>query len=189
MSCSSIHDRRNCIVNDRTDTTPFVTRVVLIIVMAITLATLGMLLLGWFDPGNPADIALILWFFTGLFVLRVVGQILVAVRPRQWLPPMEQWNFVPYPVLLPIQLVFIAVMMWIDVSFSMNVGISTVKNPGTGNILIAFSYVYVIAMVIRYTIKMSRRPDQRWFGGTIPIIFHIVLASYLYTLGSFYVSA
>lgn len=35
-------------------------------------------------------------------------------------------------------------------------------------------------MLIRYVIRMLRRPDQRWFGGTIPIFFHIVIASYLF---------
>jgi hypothetical protein len=111
----------------------------------------------------------------------------VAIRPQQWLPPMHQWNFIPYPILLPIQLVLIGVMVWINISFSQNVGISTIENPGAGKFLISFSAVYVLAMVIRYTIRMYRRPNQRWFGGTIPIVFHIVLASYLYALGSFYV--
>lgn len=184
-----MHDGLDRIVNNRTDTTPFATRVILLTVLAITAAGVGMLLLGWFDPENPADVASLLWFFTGLFVLRVVGQILVAVRPQQWLPPMQQWNFIPYPFLLPIQLIFIAVMAWIDLSFSLNVGVSTVESPGTGNFIIVFSAVYVMAMVIRYAVRMRSHPVQRWFGGTIPIVFHIVLASYLYTLGSFYVSA
>jgi hypothetical protein len=36
---------------------------------------------------------------------------------------------------------------------------------------------------------MARRPDQRWLGGTIPIVFHIVLASWLFVLGSYLRSA
>jgi hypothetical protein len=174
-------------VNEQTDTTPLATRVILLTVLAITAVAHGMLLLGWFESQNTADTASLLWFFTGLFIIRVVGQIVVAVRPQQWLPPMYQWNFIPYPILLPIQLVFIGVMVWFNVSFSQNVGISTIDSPGAGKFLIVFSAVYVLAMVIRYTIRMYRRPDQRWFGGTIPIVFHVVLASYLYTLGSFYV--
>lgn len=184
-----MNDGIDRIVNNKNDTTPFVTRVILLTVLAVTATALSMLLLEWIEPAKSADIALMLWFFTGLFVLRVVGQILVAIRPRQWLPPMQQWNFIPYPILLPIQLVFIAIMVWIDVSFTLNVGVSIIKNPGTGNFLITFSYVYVMAMVLRYTFRMYRHADQRWFGGTIPIVFHVVLASYLYALGSFYVSA
>lgn len=184
-----MHDGLDRTVNGRIDTTPLATRAALLTVLAITAAALGMLLLGWTDPEKPAGIAPILWLFTGLFVLRVAGQVLVAVRPQQWLPPMEQWNLLPYPILLPIQLVFIAVMVWIDMSFTQNAGISTAKRPDIGNLLITFSAVYAMAMAIRYAVRMRRRPDQRWFGGTIPIVFHIVLASYLYALGSFYVNA
>ena len=154
----------------------------LIIVLAIT----AVALVWWTDAENPSDIASILWLFTGLFVLRVGGQMLVAVSPQSWLPPMEQWNLVPYPILLPIQLVFIAVMIWIDLAFTWETGISIATNPGFGRFLITFSAVYALAMPIRYVIRMSRRPDQRWFGGTIPMVFHIVLASYLYILGGFY---
>ena len=174
-------------MNEQTDTTPLPTRLILLAVLAITAVADGMLLFGWFDPQNTADTALLLWFFTGLFILRVVGQIVVAVHPQQWLPPMYQWNFIPYPILLPIQLVFIGVMVWINLSFTWNIGVSAIESPGAGKFLIAFSAVYVLAMVIRYTIRMYRHPDQRWFGGTIPIVFHLVLASYLYSLGYFYV--
>jgi hypothetical protein len=173
-------------VTERTDATPLATRVWLLIVLAITAAAQGMHLLGSIDPKEPSDIASLLWLFTGLFVMRVAGQVLVALRPQQWLPPMEQWNLLPYPILLPIQIVFIVVMVWIDISFTSSTGIATAKNPGFGQFLIGFSAVYAIAMAIRYAVRMRRRPDQRWFGGTIPIVFHLVLASYLYVLGSFY---
>ena len=144
---------------------------------------------GWASPVEPAYIAPVLWLFTGLFALRVAGQVLVAIRPQQWLPPMGQWNLVPYPILLPIQLVFIAVMLWIDLAFTWEIGISAVKNPGLGRFLIAFSAIYALAMPIRYVVRMYRRPGERWFGGTIPMVFHVVLASYLYALGSFYADA
>jgi len=70
----------------------------------------------------------------------------------------------------------------------LNIGISTKRDPDIGNLLIIFSAIYVMAMVIRYVLRMSRYPDQRWFGGTIPIVFQLVLASYLYALGNFYAS-
>lgn len=171
----------------RSDTTPLATRVILLSVLAITASALDMLWHGVVDARQRADVAALLWLFTGLFVMRVAGQVLVALRPRVWLPPMWQWNLIPYPILLPIQLVFIAVMIWINMSFSSNTGISTTKTPDMGYFLITFSAVYAMAMAIRYVVRMRRRPDQRWFGGTIPIVFHFVLASYLYVLGSFYV--
>jgi len=40
--------------------------------------------------------------------------------------------------------------------------------------------------VVRYVIWMWRRPDQRWFGGTIPIIFHCVVAAFLFTFALYH---
>lgn len=175
-------------MNDTTDTTPIVTRILLITVLAVSTVTLYPFWLESNTSLKPASILFALWLFTGLFLLRVVGQIVVAIRCQSWLPPMEQWNLVPYPILLPIQLMFITVMLWIDWAFTWESGISTATNPGFGRFLIVFSALYALAMPIRYGVRMYRQPDQRWFGGTIPMVFHIVLASYLYVLGKFYVA-
>jgi hypothetical protein len=43
-------------------------------------------------------------------------------------------------------------------------------------------------MAVRYAVRMTRRPEQRWFGGTIPIVFHWVLASVVFVYGSFHAS-
>lgn len=169
-----------------TDTTPLATRLALVATLVITGLTLSAVRFGGDDLNEPGDVASALWLLTALFVLRVAGQVLVVLRAPAWLPPMEQWNLVPYRVLLPIQLVFIAVMTWIDVSFQASSGAVAEQHHGFGVFLIVFSTVYVLAMAIRYVVRMRRRSDQRWFGGTIPIIFHVVLASYLYVLGSFY---
>ena len=42
-------------------------------------------------------------------------------------------------------------------------------------------------MVVRYAVRMARRPDQRWTGGTIPIIFHVVLAAFQWTFAQYHV--
>jgi hypothetical protein len=57
-----------------------------------------------------------------------------------------------------------------------------------GRFAMWFSYVYVAAMIVRYVARMIERPDQRWFGGTIPIIFHCVVAAFLWTFGEYHVS-
>lgn len=168
------------------DTTPIETRIILLFVLAITAVVFCLLKLGLIAPQQSGQIALLLWLFTVLFIFRVLGQILVSLKPRAWLPPMKQWNFIPYPILLPIQLVFIAVMVWIDISFTSGTSVLVDKNPAVGDFLIWFSALYALSMLIRYTIKMTRHTDRRWFGGTIPIVFHVVLASYLYVLGYFY---
>jgi hypothetical protein len=170
--------------NAPSDTTPLATRVVLLTVLAVTAAALGWLALGGSAAIDPARASPVLWLFTVLFVLRVAGQLLVAFRPPKWLPPMGQWNLVPYPILLPIQLVLIVVMVWINVSLASDAGGATTTAAGLGRLFIGLSVVYALSMGIRYVVRMRRRPDQRWFGGTIPIVFHMVLASYLYVLGA-----
>ena len=129
-----------------------------------------------------------LWFFLALFLLRVLGQIVVVVRAPRWLPPMEQWNLTPYRLLLPTQILFLAVLGWIATDVTRGVGFLARPNGVLGLSLIGFSYVYVGAMVVRYAVHMGRRPEQRWSGGTIPIVFHFVLAAFVHTLGTYHAS-
>lgn len=173
-------------VTGGTDTTPMATRVLLIATLTISFVALMMFRLGPTDVHDPRDLAPTLWLFTGLFVLRVAGQVLVALRAPRWLPPMGQWNLLPYRILLPIQLVFIAVMVWLNISFAEGSNPVTESRMALGFFSIGLSAIYAAAMAIRYVVRMRRRTDQRWFGGTIPIVFHFVLASYVYALGSFY---
>ena len=57
------------------------------------------------------------------------------------------------------------------------------RMPRLGLRASVWSYLYSGAMVVRYVIRMARRPDQRWLGGTIPIIFHSVVAAFQWTFG------
>jgi hypothetical protein len=123
-----------------------------------------------------------------LFVFRVAGQLLVVKRAPAWLPPMHQWHLMPYRLLLPIQLAFIAVMALIIVSLFRGSGPLFNTNPSFGRFLIGFSVVYAAAMAVRYVMRMYRRPGERWFGGAIPIVFHFVLAAFLFTWGKYHVS-
>ncbi len=59
-------------------------------------------------------------------------------------------------------------------------------SPTFGRVAVWFSFVYAWAMLVRYVVRMTRRPEQRWFGGTIPIVFHLVLASFVFVFGSFH---
>ena len=173
-------------MNREVDETPLFTRIFLLTVMAITVVSVAKVLFGIGDAAGAGRPVFLLWLFTLLFVMRVGGQVLVAIKPRSWLPPMHLWNLIPYPILLPLQLIIIAIMLWINLDFGENTGIATIRTPDAGIFLIGFSAIYAAAMVIRYIVRMSRRPEQRWFGGTIPIVFHFVLASYLFFLGDFY---
>jgi hypothetical protein len=80
------------------------------------------------------------------------------------------------------------VIAWLVVSLLTGSGAAAEPAPGFGRFLIGFAAIYAGAMAARYVVRMRRRPEQRWFGGTIPIVFHFVLASFLFVLGSYHAS-
>jgi uncharacterized protein len=126
---------------------------------------------------------LILWLCAVLMLLRVLGQLVVVLRAPRWLPPMAQWQsgLVPYSFLLSSQVVVLALMFWIAADFARGAGVWVAPMPALGRIVLVWSYLYASAMGVRYVVRMARRPDQRWLGGTIPIIFHCVLAVFQWT--------
>jgi hypothetical protein len=42
-------------------------------------------------------------------------------------------------------------------------------------------------MVIRYVVRMVLFPEERWFGGCIPIVFHWVLAAFLIVFALYHI--
>ena len=130
---------------------------------------------------------ILLWTFLLLFILRVLGQIYVAIYQVSWLPPMSEWysGVMPYYLLLPSQFLIIMFMTMIAYDFTRASGFFFVTDPSTSTALIILSVIYFSAMVIRYIIKMTRHPEQRWFGESIPILFHSVLATFLFLCGTY----
>ena len=137
---------------------------------------------------DPTLYGVYLWLFTGLLLGRVLGQLVVAVRAPRWLPPMEQWQsgLLPYPALLVSQAIVLTLMTWISLDFSRAAGFWVEPRPWLGTAALWWSYLYFGAMIIRYAVRMVRRPDQRWSGGTIPIVFHSVVAAFQWTFGTFH---
>ena len=145
-----------------------------------------------FRAGDELDARRAGWFLLALgllFAVRVAGQVLVLRRAPAWLPPMHQWNLVPYRVLLPVQLAILGVATWLVASFLTVSGPPVQPAPAFGAAVLGFSAVYAGAMAIRYAVRMRRRPGERWFGGTVPIVFHGVLAAFLFVLGSYHAAA
>jgi|SRR5688572_11372478 len=131
-----------------------------------------------------------LWLFTVLLTGRVLGQLIVVLYAPRWLPPMGSWQsgLVSYPVLLSSQTVVLILMIWISFDFSRGAGFWVEPRPRLGLIVVWWSYLYAGAMVVRYVVRMVRMPDQRWFGGTIPIIFHTVVAAFQWTFGMYHIT-
>jgi hypothetical protein len=130
-----------------------------------------------------------LWLFTILLVFRVAGQLVVATTAPRWLPPMAQWQsgLVPYPFLVAVQLVVLWLMCSISIDFTRGAGFWVEPHPLLGRVVVIWSYLYAGAMVVRYAVRMSRRPDQRWLGGTIPIVFHTFVAAFQWIFGTYHV--
>jgi hypothetical protein len=168
--------------------TPFPTKVALVATVAAAVAAVGVFAATRSDPVETGDAAAYLCLLSGFFLLRVAGQVLVRLRRPSWLPPTAQWNLSPYRLLLPAQVAILALMAWIDSDFARNAGFWTRPRPTLGSGVLWFALVYASAMLVRYVVRMSRRPEERWFGGAIPIVFHWVLAGYLFVFGSFHAS-
>ena len=137
---------------------------------------------------DPTAYRPFLWLFTALLVGRVLGQLIVWLSAPRWLPPMAQWQsgLLPYPVLLVSQAFVLALMIWISVDFSRAAGFWVDPKPRLGLVVLWWSYLYAGAMVVRYIVRMIRQPDQRWVGGTIPIIFHSVVAAFQWAFATFH---
>jgi hypothetical protein len=131
--------------------------------------------------------AFLLAVLTLLFAGRVLSQFLITAWDIPWLPPFESWysGLVPYPILLPLQFLLILLMLRILFDFGRGTGLFVTLAPRTGTILKRLSYLYALAMLARYAVTMTLYPERRWFGGTIPIWFHFVLAAFLYLLGHY----
>jgi hypothetical protein len=129
--------------------------------------------------------AWILWSLSALFLLRVVGQVLVELVGVTFLPASPEWysGLLPYPILLPVQLVILIVMAGMNLGVTLRRGFFTAPHPRLGRFLQVASVLYVALMMIRFFISGHLHPERRfWPPGSIPIAFHFVLAAYLYVL-------
>lgn len=137
-------------------------------------------------PATARRYGMALWLLSTLFLGRVIGQVLVAFGGVTWLPPMPEWysGLLPYPVLLPTQLAILALMARINLGVHRGTGWLWTRRPRVGAALMGFAAVYALVMGVRYVVSGELHPERRWVPpGSIPILFHFVLASYLFLLG------
>jgi len=137
---------------------------------------------------RPQRLAPLLWALLALFVLRVTGQALVAFLDVDFLPPMQVWysGLLPYEYLLPSQVAIIVLMTKICLEFTRGRGFFVEPGRFFSVYWLYFGYLYLAIMIARYPIQMALHPEARWFGGTIPIFFHWVLAAFVISVGLYH---
>jgi hypothetical protein len=121
----------------------------------------------------------VLWACTGLFLLRVLGQVEVVLIAPAWLPPMEQWysGLLPYPLLLPAQIALLMLMTGLVVREK------RVRRFAHDRYWLRIvSLIYFAAMLSRLIIQYLRGADNVIDAGGIPVAFHWVLALFLLVL-------
>ncbi|MET0534914.1 MAG: hypothetical protein ABW171_11870 [Steroidobacter sp.] len=120
----------------------------------------------------------VLWLCTGLFLLRVLGQLEVVLIGFSWLPPMEHWysGLLPYPLLLPAQIVILMLMTGLVVQQMLR------PRATDANWLTATALIYFAVMILRLIIQYARGAESFLAAGGIPIVFHWILALFLLVL-------
>ncbi len=94
-------------------------------------------------------------------------------------------GLIPYPWLLPTQFLIILLYGKICIDFTQGHGGFVVPHRALGSGLLTFGSVYFGVMVVRYVIRMSLYPQERGMGGSIPIFFHWILASFILLVGRY----
>jgi hypothetical protein len=126
---------------------------------------------------------IVLWVCTGLFFLRVIGQVEVLLLAPPWLPPMDAWysGLLPYPVLLPAQ---IAILMLMSVLVFREMQVNTSQaQPARWRLWVrGAALVYFAVMVVRLVVQTARGAEDVIAAGGIPVAFHWVLALFLLVL-------
>jgi uncharacterized protein len=114
----------------------------------------------------------LLWILLALFALRVLGQLLVVAGVAPFLPPLDEWQsgLLPYPVLLASQILILCVLATVCAQFSKGTGYFVRPHEWLATPLWIIGWMYAGGMMMRYALL---RRDA------IPVIFHIVLASFL----------
>ena len=123
-----------------------------------------------------------LWFCLTAFTCRVLGQLLVYLTQPTWLPAMDHWQsgLLPYPVLLLSQITIIGLMTSVNYSRTTGKGKFSSASHRTKTLLWRVSIVYAAGMAVR--LSWNALLGEGWTHDLIPVVFHFVLAFYLFAL-------
>src|SRR5690349_6456786 len=120
----------------------------------------------------------ILWVLLTMFCFRVFAQLFPYYFNSGYLPPFEDFRSgtLPYNVLVAFQFIIIAIYLTTCLRISNG---SILAKHEKGKRLFILGSVYLAVMVTRYFLRMAMFPSERWLGGTIPIYFHVILATFI----------
>jgi len=129
-----------------------------------------------------------LWVLAILFFGRVIAQVLVVFLNVTFLPPMQQWQsgLLPYPLLLASQSLILTLLCKIAADFTRGEGFFVHPSRRAGKYLNVLGLIYLAGMGVRYVYTMSVHPERRWILGTIPIVFHCVLATFILFVAAYH---
>lgn len=123
-----------------------------------------------------------LWLLTALFAFRTVAQLAQAFLDLPLLPPFSAWDSatLPYGFLLTTQVIILALMIGAATRLYR---VRPAPDPKTGGCLLFAGACYFGVMLLRLVLGLTVMPDHAWVGRPIPAAFHLVLASFVLTLG------
>ena len=132
-----------------------------------------------------------LWLCLAIFMARIIGQIEVLLLAPRWLPKFSAWEsgLIPYPVLLPLQILIVAWMASIASDHSRGSGSMWVESFRVRKTLKAFAVLYASVMLVRLTVTAALPPHSVIDRGLIPILAHWDLACFVALLARTPVSA
>jgi len=123
-----------------------------------------------------------LWILSALFALRVAAQPLAIVVDAAVLPRFESWHsgLLPYPLLLGTQLLILA---WLVTTATRVSRGAVQRSPMFGRLVLGVAAVYGLTMLTRLVLGATVLSEVRWFASSVPTVFHLVLAGYLFVYG------
>ncbi|MCY4581418.1 MAG: hypothetical protein OXE50_01255 [Chloroflexi bacterium] len=130
------------------------------------------------------------WMLTlaALFALRVLAQAVQWAGPVPFLPAFDAWqgSGLPYPVLLGSQALIVALL-----ARALMVVRSRSVRPASWKHRACFVLggAYFGAMAFRLLAGLTFLSEVEWFAGSLPALFHLVLAAFVLLFGHYVYSA
>lgn len=133
------------------------------------------------------NVAIGLWFCSGLFILRVLGQLLAYQFEIPLLPSFDVWHSgaIGYQFLLGSQIIIIVMMIVFAYRFDKGL---VIRHRKVGDALQIIGILYFSIMFARLSIYLGGLSGHVWFNRPIPSFFHLVLACYIFLAGSYHLN-